>query len=59
MVILYLFSLRESVIYEFAKRSSDVVLKGFFPANEVYFGVNESIFPLMRQLLTQMNGDSL
>ena len=40
---------RESVIYEFEKRSSNVVLKGFFPANEVYFGVNKSIFALMRQ----------
>lgn len=28
----------------------------FFFANEVYFGVEESIFTLMEQLLTQMNG---
>ena len=26
---------------------ANVVLKGFFRANEVYFGVNDSIFTLM------------
>ena len=35
---------------------ANVVLEGFFRANEVYFGVKECIFTLMKQLLTQMNG---
>ena len=28
---------------------ANVVVEGFFRANEVYFGVNESIFGLMKQ----------
>ena len=34
---------------------ANVVLEDFFRANGVYFGVNESIFTLMKQLLAQMN----
>ena len=35
---------------------ANVILEGFFRANEVCnFGVNKSIFMLMKQLLTQMN----
>ena len=35
---------------------ANVVLEGFFRTNEVNFGVNESIFILLKQLLTRMNG---
>ena len=34
---------------------ANVVLEGFFCANGVNFGVNESIFTLIKQLLTRMN----
>ena len=35
---------------------ANVVVEGFFCTNEVNFGVDESIFTLMKQLLIQMNG---
>ena len=36
---------------------ANVGLEGFFCANGDYFGVNDIIFTLMKQLLTQMNGN--
>ena len=38
---------------------ANVVLEGFFCENGDYFGVNDIMCTLMKQLLTQMNGHFL